>query len=1201
MQNPDNTESASKDQPPAIATRSPSNRAPAMPADAGMLLHLADGSIEAWNPRAAELLGLTAAQLHGNTFINCLRQTVRADGSDFPGETHPPIVALQTGQPCSNAVMGFYRPNGELIWLNLNSQPLFRSNEPIPYAVVTTFTPIAEPDAASSQPDRSTGKTSGPQPPDILENISDPFFTLDRSWRFTYLNPPARQLLNESAADPKIGNSIWEEFPEAIGTAFDRAFQLAASGVTASAEAFYPPHHKWYALRAYPTPSGIAVYFQDVTQQKAARTNSIAPQPNGNGAVPRITQTPPAETELKAANSILRAVIDGTSDVIFVKDLQGRYIVANATAAQWLATTAAAMLGLDDATLFGPEQAQQIRKTDRQVLETGESTIFEEELPKQGQMRSLLSAKYPWRDAEGNILGVIGISRDITDRKLASAALQASQETASQQLAELDSIYETAPVGLGVLDRDLRFVRINRQLAEINGFSVEEHLGRTVRELLPDLADEAEPVLRRVIDTGEPIFDLEISGETPSQPGVCRTWRENWYPLKDAAGQIIGINIAAQEITERQRMEASLRQSEERIKIAQQFAGAGLWDWDLTADRIWWSQEYCALYGLDPSVVPSYEKWLAQIAPADRERVDREIRLAIENRTPINTEFQIHHPQRGLRWFAALGNTVCDSSGNPIRAVGISLDITHRKRVEAELLQKNAILKAINDSIPTPIFVKDREGRMLYANPATLQVLGKTEAEVIGYRDRDIYPQSELGETVTQNDLRIVESGQTEVVEESPDGIRTFLGMKTPYRNEAGEIIGLVGISNDITARVQLERDRERILQQEQAAREAAEKANRIKDEFLAVLSHELRTPLNPILGWSKLLLTGKIGPAKTVDALRAIERNAQLQSQLIEDLLDVSRILQGKLSLNVIPVNLTTAIAAAAETVQLAATAKKIQIKTIFDPDVGQVSGDPARLQQIVWNLLSNSVKFTPAGGAIEVRLKQAESRICIQVIDSGKGIDREFLPYVFEHFRQEDSTTTRKFGGLGLGLAIVKQLVELHGGTINAESPGEGLGATFTVEFPGLPKSIVLPPPAIGTVDAAESNSFFLTGLKILVVDDEIDSRDFIAFVLQEAGDQVQAVSSAIAAWEMLDRQHFDLLVSDIGMPDMDGYMLIKKVRTELTDDRRNLPAIALTAYAGETNERQILQAGYQKYLAKPVDSVELVTVVKQLIVDS
>ncbi|NJK74924.1 MAG: PAS domain-containing protein [Microcoleus sp. SU_5_6] len=307
---------------------------------------------------------------------------------------------------------------------------------------------------------------------------------------------------------------------------------------------------------------------------------------------------------------------------------------------------------------------------------------------------------------------------------------------------------------------------------------------------------------------------------------------------------------------------------------------------------------------------------------------------------------------------------------------------------------KNAILKAINDSIPTPIFVKDREGRIIYANPATLQVLGKTEAEVINYRDREIYPQSELGETVTQNDLRIMESGETEVVEESPDGIRTFLGMKTPYRNEAGEIVGLVGISNDITARVQLERDRERILQQEQAAREAAEKANRIKDEFLAVLSHELRTPLNPILGWSKLLLTGKIGPAKTVDALRAIERNAQLQSQLIEDLLDVSRILQGKLSLNVIPVNLKTPIEAAAETVQLAATAKKIQIQTIFDSDVGQVSGDPARLQQIVWNLLSNSVKFTPAGGRIEVLLKQVESRVCIQVIDSGKGIHREFLP---------------------------------------------------------------------------------------------------------------------------------------------------------------------------------------------------------------
>lgn len=1206
MQHLAKTESESKNKSSVSGPggRSRSNCAPPMPADAGMVLQLAGGRIEACNPRAEELLGLTAEQLYGTSPVNCPWQSVREDGSDFPGEAHPAMVALRTGQPCLNAVMGLYQPQGELIWLNLNSQPLFRSNESVPYAVVTTFTRIPEPACPlETKPDAAAGQISVPAPPDILDNISDPFFTLDRSWRFTYLNPPAQQLLRQSAADPKIGNNIWEEFPEAIGSAFDRAFHLAASGVTASAEAFYQPHNKWYAVRAYPTPSGIAVYFQDVTEQKATGANSlaqpskrIAPQSNGKVALPKIVAPQPAATDLKAANNILRSVIDGTSDAICVKDLQGRYIVANAAAAERSETTVEAMLGLDDAALFSPEQARKIRETDRQVVETGDSIVFEEEIPTQDQMRSLLVAKYPQRDAEGNIIGVIGISRDITARKRAEAALQASRETIRQQLTELNSIYETAPVGLGVLDRDLRFVRINRQLAEINGFSVEEHLGRSVRELLPDLAGEAEPVLRRVLETGEPVFDLEITGETPSQPGVSRAWRENWYPLKDAAGQIIGINIAAQEITERQRIEASLRQSQERIKIAQQFASAGLWDWDLAADRVWWSEEYCALCGFDPSLMPSYENWLASIAPADRERVDREIRLAIQQRTQINTEFRINRPQYGLRWFAALGNTLCDSSGSPIRAVGISLDITDRKRVEAELLQKNAILNAINNSIPTPIFVKDREGGIIYANPATLQVLGKTEAEVIGYRDREIYPDSELGETVTQNDLRIMESGQTEAVEESPDGIRTFLSIKTPYRNEAGEIIGLVGISNDITARVQLERDRERMLQQEQAAREAAEKANRIKDEFLAVLSHELRTPLNPILGWSKLLLTGKLNPAKTVDALRAIERNAKLQSQLIEDLLDVSRILQGKLALQVIPVNLKTAILAAADTVQLAATAKGIQIQTIFDPAVGEVSGDPARLQQIVWNLLSNSVKFTPEGGQIEVRLIQVERHARIQVTDSGKGIESEFLPHVFEHFRQEDSSTTRKFGGLGLGLAIVKQLVELHGGTINVESPGEGLGATFTVEFPCLPQSLALAKSTIELDVAAEYSSLCLTGLRILIVDDEADSCDFIACAIEEHGAEVQTVCSAIEALEMLDREHFDLLVSDIGMPDMDGYMLISKIRTQLTDDRQNLPAIALTAYAGEANERQILEAGYHKYFAKPVDSVELVNFVKR-----
>ena len=520
-------------------------------------------------------------------------------------------------------------------------------------------------------------------------------------------------------------------------------------------------------------------------------------------------------------------------------------------------------------------------------------------------------------------------------------------------------------------------------------------------------------------------------------------------------------------------------------------------------------------------------------------------------------------------------------------------DISARKQAEEALRQKNAILEAINESAPTPIFVKDRKGRIIYANPATLAVLGKSAAEVIGQRDCDLYASSELGAEVTANDQRIMASGQTEVVEESPDGLRTFLGMKAPYRNAAGEVIGLIGIANDISDRVQFERDRDRILQQEQMAREAAERANRLKDEFLAVLSHELRSPLAPILGWVKLLQSGRLDPAKTAEALDTIERNARLQSQLIEDLLDISRIMQGKLSLVLAPVNLAQVILAAIETVRLAAETKAIQITTDFAPTVSPVYGDASRLQQVVWNLLSNAIKFTPEGRQVEIHLTQVNDHARMQVIDPGKGISSEFLPHVFEHFRQADGATTRQFGGLGLGLAIARQIVELHEGRIWAESAGEDQGATFTVE---LLVQAALAEDVAGA-DSIQSDALPLADLRVLVVDDHLDSREFVTFVVEHAGAKVTAVSSAIAALQLLSTATFDLLLSDIGMPEMDGYALIRQMR-QLPGEQGKIPAIALTAYAGEIDQQQALAAGFQQHLAKPVNLEQIVEAVTRCI---
>ncbi len=688
-----------------------------------------------------------------------------------------------------------------------------------------------------------------------------------------------------------------------------------------------------------------------------------------------------------------------------------------------------------------------------------------------------------------------------------------------------------------------------------------------------------------------PFFDF--SGTTLGILGVMDGKPLENMQLAKTLLSLFALRISTE--LERQHSEVELHQAAERMSAAQYCAKAGLWGWDVRTNKVYWSPEYYTMWGIDPNIPAAYDTWLNAIVEEDRDRTAQHICAAVAQQQPIQVEYRYLHPERGLCWFMSIGNTLYDAENHPIRATGIALDITDRKQIEEDLRQKNAILNVINESAPTPIFVKNRQGRIIYANSATLEVLGKSASEVIGFRDDELYPNPEDAAKVMKNDQRIMETGQTEIVEESPDGIRTFLGMKSPYRNEAGEVVGLIGISNNISDRVQLERDRERILQQEQAAREAAETANRIKDEFLAVLSHELRSPLNPILGWTKLLQNGDLDEAKTAHALATIERNAKLQSELIEDLLDVSRILRGKLRLNCCPVNLALTIEAAIETVSLAAEAKSIKIQTTLDAEVGQVLGDGSRLQQIVWNLVSNAVKFTPEEGRVEVGLTVVDNQAQITVADTGKGITPQFLPHVFEYFRQEDGTTTRRVGGLGLGLAIVSHLVELHGGKVQADSPGADQGTIFTVTIPLAETEQGQSFKSHQPFSASTNN--LLLGIRVLVVDDELDMRDVIGFSLEQSGAEVITVATVTKALEALAQFQPDILVSDIGMPDTDGYTLIRQIRALPSEQGGQIKAIALTAYAAEFDQRQALQAGFQQHLAKPIEPAVLVRAIVKL----
>lgn len=375
------------------------------------------------------------------------------------------------------------------------------------------------------------------------------------------------------------------------------------------------------------------------------------------------------------------------------------------------------------------------------------------------------------------------------------------------------------------------------------------------------------------------------------------------------------------------------------------------------------------------------------------------------------------------------------------------------------------------------------------------------------------------------------------------------------------------------------------------------EEANRAKDEFLALMSHELRTPLTPILGWVRMFSRGTKDPAEMARGLKVIERNVLAQAKLVEDLLDVSRIITGKLRLNIRPLEVPDVIEAGIDAVRSAADAKEISIESVLDPGVTTIMGDPDRLQQVVWNLLSNSVKFTPKGGRIAVKLTHSEPHLKLVVTDNGKGISREFMPHLFERFRQGDSSSTRAFGGLGLGLAIVRHLVELHGGSVVAESEGEGKGSTFTVLLPMRTvqhesKSILRPKPA-----SSMNGRSNLSGLRILLVEDEPDSRDLLATVLEQEGATVTTAPCVREAMAALEKQTPDILVSDIAMPDEDGYSLIRQVRSRATNKGGNVPAIALTAYAKEEDRNRALAEGFQVHVAKPIDPTALVEVVASL----
>jgi PAS domain S-box-containing protein len=715
------------------------------------------------------------------------------------------------------------------------------------------------------------------------------------------------------------------------------------------------------------------------------------------------------------------------------------------------------------------------------------------------------------------------------------------------------------------------------------GYRADEVIGRSITMLFPPDRLHEEAAFQRRIHAGERVEHFETV--RLRKDGVPLIVDVTLSPIRDATGRIVGISKVARDITPQKEAESRLRAQEKLLRITLASVGDAVIATDEhghvtfmngVAEHITgWTADDAVGCLLDHVFVIVNEHTGRSVeSPVTRALRDGTI-VGLANHTVVIARDGTRRPVDDS------AAPIHDETGRVFGAVLVFRDISERRRTEQGLQRLAAIVESSDDAIVS----KTLDGVITSWNHGAEQIFGYRASEVIGRPITILFSPDRLGEE--RELLARIARGERvdhfETVRIRKDGVAIHVSVSlSPIRNEAGEVTGVSKIARDISERVQL-------LARESSARREAEEASRIKDQFLATLSHELRTPLTSIFGWTRMLRSGELDAETTARALDVIERNCRAQMDLITDLLDVSRIIVGQMTLRTTRLSVDRVVRAAVETIRPAAMAKNIDLDLSCEP-APPVLGDPDRLQQVAWNLLSNAVKFTPSGGRVTVKVSAAPSTVNVVVSDTGIGIDADLLPYIFDRFRQADSSTTRVHGGLGLGLAIVRHLVELHGGVVHAASEGAGRGATFTVSLPAASVSAPDRHPAIGVAEEQPTPTR-LDRLRVLVVDDDPDARDLVAEVLRRSGGVVVTAASTAEALATIGADRPQILVADIGMPGEDGYVLVRRLRQ--LDDRElaSIPALALTAYAQATDRDRALAAGFQAYIAKPVDPVALV----------
>ncbi|PAX51760.1 ATP-binding protein [Brunnivagina elsteri] len=850
----------------------------------------------------------------------------------------------------------------------------------------------------------------------------------------------------------------------------------------------------------------------------------------------------------------------------------------------------------------------------------------------------------PVKNERGEIFAGMAIWQNISVSKRVEESLREREELNR-------SIFESSADCIKTLDLNACLLSMNAAglcLMEIDDFT--SYIGESWVNLWqePDRS-----LVLEAIETAKADKIGRFQGFCPTVKGTAKWWDVLVTAVPDATGKAKLLVSSSRDITAQTQSEEALQQSEQILKTVLENLPVGVWITDKngsimhtnrTGKEIWAGTRHV---GID-----DYGEYKGFWSDSGEQIAAEEWALARaikRGETSINEVVDIECFDGSRKTVLNSALPLYDNQGNITGGIAVNQDISEYRRIEAERQQMlvrshqyanqlrglTEAALAINStfSIEEVLRIITEQARSIIGahQSVTSTTTNQNWAQSIStislsdkyaaWRDYQENPDDTGIYSCVTNTNHSLRMRQTELEQHPKWKGFSFAGSKhpplrgwlaAPLVGRDGGNIGLIQLSDkyddgefseeDESILVQLAQmasiaiENNRLYADAQKARSEAEKANHIKDEFLAVLSHELRSPLNPILGWSKILQTRKLEPEKTREALSIIERNAKLQGQLIEDLLDISRILQGKLTLNISTVNLKSVVLAALETVRLAAETKNIQIQMVCAVDNCDVLADSGRLQQVFWNLFTNAVKFTPAAGRVEVRIELSKNHLQVVVKDTGKGIAPDFLPSVFDHFRQADGATTRRFGGLGLGLAIVRQITEMHGGKAFAESPGEDLGAIFRIELPLSQKS--QEEDNSTTETELDLNSRNLESIEILIVDDDADSREFITFVLETTGAIVTQATSALEALDILTQLKPKIIVSDIGMPEMDGYMLMRQIRNLPSYQGGAIPAVALTAYASECDREQAISAGFQKHVSKPIEPDELIAVVLELV---